>query len=134
MISNKNYIPGDTQFRALAEWARKRNVRLIFFIPPLRPDLLKIKLSLGFDKHIEDLEATAKEYHVELVQMQDSAVLLGNDLGVSSDEDHLVTCKGAGVMSLYLSDIVRRQNTESLAPKENLTERARKLCNMDKDE
>jgi len=110
IIHNKEFIPGDKLFEAIALWSEAHDVRAIFFVPPLHRKFYEIKLAYGLDKHIADLSLIAKKYDIPIVNFLNPELGWIDSLDLFSDEDHMATCQGSYRFSKAMIEAAQYQH------------------------
>lgn len=94
--------PWDGLFDLIALWGRKNNIQIVFFQPPVRSDLYGFQVQYGLQKHVDDLIRVSSKYQVPFIDLDKPELGYMNDWALFSDEDHLETCVGTGLLILAL--------------------------------
>ncbi|MEP7729355.1 hypothetical protein [Marinomonas primoryensis] len=100
----EGYIPGDGLFELIAAWGEKYNIKMVFFQPPVRSDLYSFQLEYGLGKHVADLERISKKYELPFINLNKKNLGYMDDWSIFSDEDHMETCVGSGLLTLALEE------------------------------
>lgn len=96
--------PWDGLFDLIALWGRQNNIEVVFFQPPVRSDLYAFQLQYGLGKHVADLERVSTMYAVPFIDLNRPELGYMKDWALFSDEDHLETCIGSGLLTLALDE------------------------------
>ncbi|KDD66085.1 hypothetical protein V466_26075 [Pseudomonas mandelii PD30] len=94
--------PWDGLFDLIALWGKKNNIQIVFFQPPVRSDLYGFQVQYGLQKHVDDLIRVSSKYNVPFIDLDKPELGYMNDWTLFSDEDHLETCIGTGLLILAL--------------------------------
>ena len=81
---------------------------MVFFQPPVRSDLYSFQLEYGIDKHAADLESISKKYAFPFINLNKKNLGYMDDWSIFSDEDHMDTCIGSGLLTLALEEGYRK--------------------------
>jgi hypothetical protein len=100
--STRSYIPGDGLFELIALWGREHGVEVVFFQPPVRSDLYRFQVEHGLADHVEDLERISYQYNIPFIDLDRPGLGFIDDWTLFSDEDHLETCLGSGLLTFAL--------------------------------
>lgn len=103
-----SYGSGDGLFDLIALWGRKHNIEVIFFQPPVRSDLYRYKVEYGLMQHVADIERVSRTYGVPFIDLNRPELGYMDDWSLFSDEDHLETCIGSGLLTLALEEGYKR--------------------------
>lgn len=96
--------PWDGLFDLIALWGRKYGIEVIFFQPPVRSDLYRFQVEYGLGEHAADIERVSHEYAVPFFDLNRPELGYMNDWSLFSDEDHMETCLGSGLLTLALEE------------------------------
>ena len=94
--------PWDGLFDLFAEWGKVHGIRIVFFQPPVRQDLYDFQVQHGLRAHTADLERISKRYGIPFIDLDKPELGYVTDPSLFSDEDHLETCLGTGLLTLAL--------------------------------
>ncbi len=94
--------PWSDEYKALAEWARLKQVTIVFFQPPVRSDFLTFQEAYGLELHSTDIEKLAQASGFPLIDLNVRSLGYADDWSLFSDADHLGTCKGDYVYLMAL--------------------------------
>lgn len=100
----RSYGSGDGLFDLIALWGRMHNIEIVFFQPPVRSDLYRYKVEYGLTQHVADIERISRTYGVTFIDLNRPELGYMNDWSLFSDEDHLETCIGSGLLTLALEE------------------------------
>jgi len=100
----KNNAPWDGLFDMIAIWGKTHDIEVIFFQPPARSDLYAFQLEYGLTQHELDIERISKLYGIPFINLNAPVSGYMDDWSIFSDEDHLETCIGSGLLTLAISD------------------------------
>lgn len=118
----RSNAPWDGLFDLFAIWGRENGVQIVLFQPPVRSDLRRFQLQYGLQEHVADLERISKQYGIPFIDLNLPELGYTEDWSLFSDEDHMETCIGTGVLTLAVSGSL---SGAELGPSiEALTERA----------
>jgi len=99
-----NNAPWDGLFDLFALWGKKNNIEVILFQPPVRSDLYTYQLQYGLDGHTADLRRVAEQYDIPFIDLNSPQQGFMQDWSLFSDEDHMETCVGSGLLTLALDE------------------------------
>ncbi|WP_439670931.1 hypothetical protein AEMCBJ_15055 [Cupriavidus necator] len=94
--------PWDGLYDMVARWGHINKIDIVFFQPPVRSDLYKFQEMNGLHLHVADMRRVATEYNFPFIDLNRPELQLADDWSLFSDEDHLETCMGAGVLTMTL--------------------------------
>lgn len=100
----KSDFPWDGMFELIAEWGRTHNINVIFFQPPVRSDLYHFQQAYGLVEHVNEIERLALSYNVPFINLNKPDLGFMSNWAIFSDEDHMETCIGSGLLTLALKD------------------------------
>lgn len=100
----RSYGSGDGLFELIALWGRKHNIEVIFFQPPVRSDLYRFQVEYGLARHVADIERISRAYKTPFIDLNRPELGFMKEWSLFSDEDHLETCIGSGLLTLALED------------------------------
>lgn len=112
-----SYAPWDGLFDLIALWGKAHNIEIVLFQPPVRSDLYKYQLQYGLDKHTSDLRRVAEQYAIPFIDLNRPQQGFMEDWSIFSDEDHMETCVGSGLLTLALDEGYQEYlNTHTVMP------------------
>lgn len=94
--------PWDGLFDMFALWGREHGIQVVFFQPPVRSDLYAYQVRYGLQQHIDDLRRVSSKFQVPFMDLNRPELGYMTDWSLFSDEDHLETCIGSGLLILAL--------------------------------
>lgn len=103
-----SYGAGDEVFDLIALWGNKHHIQVIFFQPPVRSDLYRYKLEYGLGQHVADIERISRKFSIPFINLNKPELGYMDDWSLFSDEDHLETCVGSGLLTLALEEGYKR--------------------------
>lgn len=109
-----SYGAGDRLFDLIALWGRAHNIEVVLFQPPVRADLYHYQLEYGLKSHIEDIERISKAYNIPFIDLNRPGLGFMEAWSLFSDEDHLETCMGSGLLTLALEDGYKSYKTDNI--------------------
>lgn len=103
-----SYGSGDGLFDLIALWGSEHDIQVVFFQPPVRSDLYRYKLEYGLRQHVADIERISRKYSIPFINLNRPELGYMDDWSLFSDEDHLETCVGSGLLTLALEEGYKR--------------------------
>lgn len=100
--------PWDGLFDMFALWGREHGVQIVMFQPPVRSDLYAYQVKYGLQQHVEDLQRISSKFQIPFIDLDKPELGYINDWSLFSDEDHLETCGGSGLLVLAIEKGVQR--------------------------
>ncbi|MGO4760926.1 hypothetical protein AB4120_00155 [Cupriavidus sp. 2KB_3] len=100
--------PWDGLYDMLARWGKAHDIEVVFYQPPVRSDLYAFQQRNGLVLHVADMQRVAKQYGTPFIDMNRPDLHFQDDWALFSDEDHLETCTGSGLLTLALEDGYRQ--------------------------
>ncbi|PTU04296.1 hypothetical protein DBR45_02570 [Pseudomonas sp. HMWF031] len=100
--------PWDGLVDMFALWGRDHGIQIVLFQPPVRSDLYAYQVKNGLQLHIDDLMRVSKKYQIPFIDMDKPELGYINDWSLFSDEDHMETCVGSGLLVLALEAGAKR--------------------------
>lgn len=94
--------PWDGLFDLFVKWGAKHKIEVVFFEPPVRSDLFRMKTGMGLPLHKQDLERIARATRTPYIDLNREGLGYIEDWSLFSDEDHLETCVGSGLLTVAL--------------------------------
>ncbi|MFJ2487794.1 hypothetical protein [Pseudomonas sp. NPDC087639] len=109
--------PWDGLFDLFARWGQKHGIQIVMFQPPVRSDLYAYQVKYGLQQHVEDLQRVSSKYNIPFIDLDKPELGYINDWSLFSDEDHLETCVGSGLLILAVDAGVKRyEQQQDLQP------------------
>lgn len=109
--------PWDGMFDMFALWGREHKIQIVMFQPPVRSDLYAYQVKYGLQQHVEDLHRISTKYGIPFIDLNKPELGYVNDWSLFSDEDHLETCVGSGLLILGIEAGVKRyEQQQELQP------------------
>ncbi|WP_122668437.1 hypothetical protein [Pseudomonas viridiflava] len=99
-----SWAPWDGLFDMFALWGKAHGIQIVLFQPPVRSDLYAFQKQSGLDQHVNDLKRVSSEYKIPFIDLNKPEAGFMQDWPLFSDEDHLGTCKGSGLLMLALEE------------------------------
>lgn len=90
--------PWDGLYDMVAKWGKAHGIQVVFYQPPVRSDLFAFQQRFGLQAHVDDLHRVSEKFHVPFIDLDAPAYGYMNDWTLFSDEDHLGTCVGSGLL------------------------------------
>ncbi|TDV45937.1 hypothetical protein EDF87_108148 [Pseudomonas helmanticensis] len=100
--------PWDGLFDMFALWGREHGIQVVLFQPPVRSDLYAYQVKYGLKQHVDDLLRVSDKYQIPFVDLNRPELGYMSDWSLFSDEDHMATCVGSGLLLLALEAGVNR--------------------------
>jgi hypothetical protein len=100
--------PWDGLFDLIALWGRQNDIDVVFFQPPVRSDLYRFQVQYGLERHLADIERVSRQYSVPFIDLNRPELGYMDDASLFSDEDHMETCIGSGLLTLALEESYRK--------------------------
>lgn len=100
--------PWDGLYDMVARWGKAHDIEVVFYQPPVRSDLYAFQQRNGLALHVADMQRVAKQYGIPFIDMNRPDLHFQDDWALFSDEDHLETCTGSGLLTLALEDGYRQ--------------------------
>ena len=100
--------PWDGLYDMVARWGKAHDIEVVFYQPPVRSDLYAFQQRNGLALHVADMQRVAKQYGIPFIEMNRADLHFQDDWALFSDEDHLETCTGSGLLTLALEDGYRQ--------------------------
>lgn len=94
--------PWDGLFDMFALWGRDHGIQIVLFQPPVRSDLYAYQIKYGLQQHVDDLLRVSTKYQIPFIDLDKPELGYMNDWSLFSDEDHMETCVGSGLLALAL--------------------------------
>ena len=94
--------PWDGLFDMFALWGRDHGIQIVLFQPPVRSDLYTFQVKYGLQQHVDDLLRISTKYQIPFIDLDKPELGYMNDWSLFSDEDHMGTCVGSGLLVLAL--------------------------------
>ena len=94
--------PWDGLYDLFGAWGREHGIQVVFFQPPVRSDLYAFQLEHGLQDHVADMERVSKAYGIPFIDLDRPELRYMEDWSLFSDEDHMDTCLGSGMLTLAL--------------------------------
>lgn len=109
--------PWDGLFDMFALWGREHNIQIVMFQPPVRSDLYAYQVKYGLQQHVQDLQRISSKYRIPFIDLDKPELGYINDWSLFSDEDHLETCVGSGLLVLAIEAGVKHyEQQQELEP------------------
>lgn len=109
--------PWDGLFDMFALWGREHGVQVVMFQPPVRSDLYAYQVKYGLEQHVQDLQRVSTKYRIPFIDFDKPEFGYMTDWSLFSDEDHMETCVGSGLLALALEAGVKRfEQQQELEP------------------
>jgi hypothetical protein len=100
--------PWDGLFDMFALWGREHGIQIVMFQPPVRSDLYAYQVKYGLQQHVEDLQRISTKFRIPFIDLDKPELGYISDWSLFSDEDHLETCVGSGLLVLAIEKGVQR--------------------------
>lgn len=104
--------PWDGLFDMFALWGRDHGIQIVLFQPPVRSDLYAYQVKYGLQRHVDDLLRVSEKYQIPFIDLDKPELGYMNDWSLFSDEDHMETCVGSGLLVLALEAGANRYNQQ----------------------
>lgn len=104
--------PWDGLYDLFGAWGREHGIEVVFFQPPVRSDLYGFQVEQGLREHVADMERVSKAYGFPFIDLDRPELGYMDDWSLFSDEDHMDTCLGSGLLTLALDKGLERFKTD----------------------
>lgn len=112
------YGTGDSLFKMIALWGQEHDIQVVFFQPPVRPDYYQFEVQYGLKEHLAGIASISNEYKIPFINLDQPGLGFMEDASLFSDEDHMDTCWGSGLLTLAIDRGFRQyENQGDLMPR-----------------
>lgn len=106
------YGTGDSLFNMIALWGQEHDIQVVFFQPPVRPDYYQFEVQYGLKEHLADIASVSEAYKIPFINLDQSGLGFMEDTSLFSDEDHMETCWGSGLLTLAIDRGFRQYESQ----------------------
>ncbi|EJM65083.1 hypothetical protein PMI30_03406 [Pseudomonas sp. GM50] len=106
------YGTGDSLFNMIALWGRDHGIQIVFFQPPVRTDYYKFEVQYGLKEHLADITSISGTYKIPFINLDQPGLGFMEDTSLFSDEDHMETCWGSGLLTLAIDRGFRQYESQ----------------------
>lgn len=123
-----SYGRGDDLFEMIAVWGKNNDIEVVFFQPPVRSDLYEFQVQYGLNHHVNDLKRISEKYKVPFIDLNLPKLGYIYDWSIFSDEDHLETCVGSGLLTISINSENAVDSSQYESSKSTLVDRVLEKC------
>lgn len=106
------YGTGDSLFNMIALWGQEHDIQVVFFQPPVRPDYYQFEAQYGLKEHLAGIASISEAYKIPFINLDQPGLGFMEDTSLFSDEDHMETCWGSGLLTLAIDRGFRQYESQ----------------------